>query len=58
MWPNKILQNIGKVAYELKIPSELALVDLVFHVYVLKKFIGHPESILPIEGLGFKDNLS
>ena len=58
MGPYKILQRICKVAYELKLPSELASVHPVFHVSMLKKCIGDPRSILPIEGLGVKDNLS
>ena len=33
-------------------------VHLVFYVSMLKKCIGDPESIFPIEGLGVKDNLS
>ncbi|XP_069150328.1 uncharacterized protein [Solanum lycopersicum] len=56
--PYEIFQRVGKVAYELKIPSELALVNLVFHVSMLKKCIGDPKSILPIEDLGMKDNIS
>ena len=53
MWVHiKILQRIGKVAYELKLPSELSSVHLIFHVSMLKKCIGNPESILPIKGLG------
>ena len=56
--PYEILQWVGKVAYELKLPSELDLVHQVFHVSMLKKCIVDPESILPIEGLGVKDNLS
>ena len=36
----------------------MASVHPVFHVSMLKKCIGDPESILPIEGLGVKDNLS
>ncbi|XP_069145657.1 uncharacterized protein [Solanum lycopersicum] len=56
--PHEILKRVGKVAYELKLPSESASVHPVFHVSMLKKFIGDPESILPIEGLGVKDNLS
>ena len=55
--PYEILQRVGKVAYELKLPSELASVHPLFHVSMLKKCIGDPESILPIEGLGVKDNL-
>ena len=37
---------------------KLALVHPFFHVSMLKKCIGDPESILPIEGLGVKDKLS
>ena len=58
MGPYEILQRVGKVAYELKLPSELASVHPVFHVSMLTKCIGDPESIFPIEGLGVKDNLS
>ncbi|XP_069152770.1 uncharacterized protein [Solanum lycopersicum] len=56
--PYEMLQRVGKVAYEFKLPSELALVHPIFHVYMLKECIGYSESILPIEGLGVKDNLS
>ena len=56
--PYEIFQRICKVAYELKLPSELALVHPVFHVFMLKKCMGDPESILPIKSLGIKDNLS
>ena len=58
MSPYEIFQRVSNFAYELKQPSELALVYQVFHVSMLKKSIGDPESILPIEGLGVKDNLS
>ncbi|TMW96739.1 hypothetical protein EJD97_006880 [Solanum chilense] len=54
----EILQKVGKVAYELKVPSELALVHPIFHFSMLMKCIGNPESILPIEGLVVKDKLS
>lgn len=56
--PYEILQKVSKVAYELKLPSELASIHPIFHVSMLKKCIGDPESILPIEGLCMKDNLS
>ena len=59
MWvPYKIYQRVGKVAYELRLPSELALVHPVFHVFMLEKFIGGTMSVLPIEGLGVDENLS
>ena len=55
--PYEILQKVGKVAYELTLPSELASVHPVFHVSMLEKCIGDPEYILTIEGLGVKQNL-
>ena len=58
MGPYEILQRVRNVAYDLKIPSALALVYPLFHVFMLKKCIGDPESILPIEGLGGDQNLS
>ena len=58
MGPYEFFQRVGKVTYELELPSELALVHPVFHVSMLKKCIGDPESIIPIKGLGVKDNLS
>ncbi|WMV18693.1 hypothetical protein MTR67_012078 [Solanum verrucosum] len=56
--PYEILKRVGKVAYELKLPIELAPVYLVFHISMLKKCIGDPVSILPLEGLGVNENLS
>ena len=55
--PYEIFQRVCKVAYELKLPSELASVHSVFDVSMLKKCISDPESI-PIEGVGVKANLS
>ena len=40
--PCEILQSVGKVAYVLRLPSELSSVHTVFHVSMLKKFIGDP----------------
>ena len=56
--PYEVLQWVGNVAYELKLPNELAFVHPVFHVSMLKKFLGDPASILSVEGLGFGENLS
>ncbi|TMW98733.1 hypothetical protein EJD97_003557, partial [Solanum chilense] len=56
--PYEILQKIGKVAYELKLHSELTLVHPVFHDLMIKKCIVDSKSILPIKGLGIQDNLS
>ncbi|WMV08648.1 hypothetical protein MTR67_002033 [Solanum verrucosum] len=56
--PYQILRRNGKVATELELPSELALVHPVFHVSLVKKSVGDATSIVPLEGLGVKENLS
>ena len=58
MGPYEILQRVGKVAYKYELYSELASVYLVSHVSMMEKCIANPESILSIDGLCFKDNLS
>ena len=52
------MKIVGKVSYDFMLPSELASVHPAFHVSMLKKCVVDPESIFPIEGIGFKDNLS
>ncbi|KAK4706783.1 hypothetical protein R3W88_033657 [Solanum pinnatisectum] len=56
--PYKILRCVGKVSYELELPSELASVHPVFHVSMLKKCIGDPTSIVSLEGLVIDESLS
>ncbi|WMV55082.1 hypothetical protein MTR67_048467 [Solanum verrucosum] len=58
MGPYQILKRVGKVAYELELPNELASVHSVFHVFMLKKCIGDLVSILPLECLGVDQSLS
>ena len=47
--PYEILKCMGIYAYELKIPIEFALVHSVFHLWMLKKCIGIPVSIIPLK---------
>ncbi|WMV25164.1 hypothetical protein MTR67_018549 [Solanum verrucosum] len=56
--PHQILRCIGKVAYELELPNELASVHPVFQVSLLKKCVSDPTLIVPLEDLGVKENLS
>ncbi|WMV41096.1 hypothetical protein MTR67_034481 [Solanum verrucosum] len=56
--PYQILRRVGKVAYELELPNELASMHPVFHVSMLKKCVGDPTSIISLEGLGIKENPS
>ncbi|WMV18636.1 hypothetical protein MTR67_012021, partial [Solanum verrucosum] len=55
--PYLILRRLGKVAYAFELPNELASVHPCFHVSMLKKCVGDPTSIVPLEGLGVKKNL-
>ncbi|WMV41062.1 hypothetical protein MTR67_034447 [Solanum verrucosum] len=54
----EIVRRVGKVAHELELPNELALVHPVFHYLMLKKYIGDPSTIVPLEGLEIKENIA
>ncbi|WMV08506.1 hypothetical protein MTR67_001891 [Solanum verrucosum] len=56
--PYQISKRIGKVAYELELPQELAAVHPMFHISMLKKCMGDPSLIIPTENIGIKDSLS
>ncbi|WMV50992.1 hypothetical protein MTR67_044377 [Solanum verrucosum] len=54
----QLLRHVGKVAYELELLNYLASVHPMFHVSLLKKCVGDPTSIVPLESLGIQDKLS
>lgn len=56
--PFQIIRRVGQVAYELQLPSELAAIHPVFHVSMLKKCLGDPQLVVPVESIGVKDSLS
>ncbi|WMV25018.1 hypothetical protein MTR67_018403 [Solanum verrucosum] len=56
--PYQILRRVGKVAYKIDLQNKLASVHPFFHVSRLKKCVGDPTSIVSLEGLGVKENLS
>ena len=56
--PYKILKKVGKVAYELELQKELATTHPVFHISLLKKCVGGPASIVPLESVDVKDSLT
>ncbi|KAF3659672.1 putative membrane-bound transcription factor site-2 protease-like [Capsicum annuum] len=56
--PYRILSHFRKVAYELELSLDLASIHPVFHVSLLKKCIGDPEVVVPIEGLERQNSLS
>ncbi|WMV33284.1 hypothetical protein MTR67_026669 [Solanum verrucosum] len=55
--PYHILRHIVKVGYELDLPNDLASVHSIFRVSLLKKCVGDPISIVPLESLGIKESL-
>ncbi|KAH0669578.1 hypothetical protein KY285_023739 [Solanum tuberosum] len=57
--PYEIIRRVGKVAYELGLPKEMELVYPVFHVSMLRKCVGDPNAIVPLEVVGVvEDNLT
>ena len=56
--PYENLQHVNEVVYELALPTEAASIHPVFHVSILKKCLGDPTSILPMEDLGVDEDLS
>ncbi|WMV59111.1 hypothetical protein MTR67_052496 [Solanum verrucosum] len=49
--PYRILKRIGNVAYVLELYP-------VFHISLLKKCVGNPASLVPLESVAVKDSLS
>ena len=56
--PYEILKRVGKVAYELDLLAELAVVHPIFQISLLKKCVGDPTSVEPLESVAVKDSLS
>ncbi|XP_075096287.1 uncharacterized protein LOC142174398 [Nicotiana tabacum] len=54
----KIVQRIGRVAYKLDLPPELEAIHPIFHISKLRKFLGDPSCISPIEDIEVSENLS
>ncbi|XP_070005171.1 uncharacterized protein [Nicotiana sylvestris] len=56
--PYIIIQRIGEVANKLELPPEMSLVQPVFHVSMLKKVVGDPSTIVPVETIQVNEELS
>ena len=46
------------MAYELDLPNDLAMVHPVFHLSMLRKFIGDENTIVPLQDVTIEENLS
>ncbi|WMV42013.1 hypothetical protein MTR67_035398 [Solanum verrucosum] len=53
-----ILKRIGKVSYKLELPAKLAAMHTVFHISLLKKCVGDPTFIVPLESVAVKDSFT
>jgi hypothetical protein len=58
MWPFKILEQIGEVAYQLELPLQLSDVYDVFHVSQLRKCLRVSEEQIPLEELTVGEDLT
>ncbi|XP_070032347.1 uncharacterized protein [Nicotiana tomentosiformis] len=56
--PYKIIQRIIQVAYMLELPLKMSLVHPVFHIYMLKKVVGDPSLIDPVETIKVNEELT
>ena len=56
--PYQIVRRIGKIAYELDLPSDLEAVHPVFHVSMLCKCIGDPSRVFPVDDVQVTEELS
>jgi len=56
--PYRVLQRIGSVAYDIELPNDLAKVHPVFHVSMLRKFIGDANSIVPLDDVAIQEDLT
>ena len=56
--PYKIIKRVGKVAYQLELQEEFAATHLVLHISLMKKCVGDPASVVPMECVEVKDSVS
>ena len=52
------MRKIGKVAYELELPPELESVHPAFHVSMLRKCVGDPTRIVPVNDVQVIEKLT
>ncbi|XP_049359572.1 uncharacterized protein LOC125824261 [Solanum verrucosum] len=56
--PYRILKRIVNVAYTLELPAQLAAINPIFHISLLKKYVVDLASIVPLKSVIVKDSLT
>ncbi|KAK4706617.1 hypothetical protein R3W88_033829 [Solanum pinnatisectum] len=56
--PYRIIWRVGRVAYKLEFPSGLEFVHPIFHVSMLRKSVGDPSRVVPVEDVYIRKELS
>ena len=56
--PYEIVKQIGKVAYQLKLPSEMSAMHDVFHVSMLKKYVPDLTHLIEPQVIEIRKDLS
>lgn len=52
------MRRVLKVAYDLEFPLEMNIIHLIFHLSMLKKFMGEPNSIVLLEDVNIEENMT
>ena len=56
--PFEILERVGEVAYRLALPPSLSAVHPVFHVSMLRKYLGDPSHVLDFSSVQLDKDLT
>ena len=58
MGPYEIMERIGEIVYQLRLPPELARIYDVFHVSMFRKYMADPSHVLRDQPIELKEDLT
>ena len=53
-----MLKRVGNVAYELEFPYSLSSIHPIFHIFMVRKCVGDPSTVVSLEEIYILDSLS